>query len=169
MKYVVHCNLSENSVKDIIYFHQKNIKVFNFLRAKQNFFIPIINFNADHYLKIKNSIFRNISKLETFRVGISRFKSDSNKSLYVLIEQKGFLRTVQRIFEEELLQNKIKNYEILNKWNHFYIEYAIINKNNIDINSNISFPRFIKINRIDICTLNYKKINIIDSIYLKNV
>lgn len=168
MKYIVHCNLSENSIKDIIYFHQQNVKILNSLRAKQNFFIPIINFNGEHYDKIKNSISKNISKLETFRVNISKFKNDSNKNLYMLIEQKGFLCTIQRIFEEELIQNKIKNYEILSKWDHFYIDYAN-SKNNIDINSNINFPNFIKVNSVNICTVSYKKINIIDSINLRNI
>lgn len=168
MKYLISCNLTDESIENLNYFQSQNIKSFKNLKSKQNFFIPILSLNYEHYTKIKNSIFKNLSKIQTFRVNISNIKHDLTKNIYLLIEPKGFLSTIQRILEEELILNDIKNYEKLNKWNYFYVDYMSFNKINVNL-SDILFPNYVKINSLNILKLNHKKNNLIDSIQFKNI
>lgn len=168
MKYLINCNLTEKSIENLNYFQSQNIKSFKNLKSKQNFSIPIISLDYEHYAKIKNSIFKNFSKIQTFRVNIATIKHDLNKNIYLLIEPKGFLSTIQRLLEEDLISNDIKNYEKLNKWNYFYVDYMSFNKLNIDLND-ILFPNYIKINSLNILKYNHKKNNLVDSIQFKNI
>lgn len=170
MKYLVRCGFTKETINDLKYFEGKNLKQFRFLKPKQNFFIPIISLNSDSYNKIKNNIIQSFNKLYTFRVNISNINYDENKNIYLIIEPKGFLLTIQRIFEEELNFNNVKNYEKLNKYDNFYMDYLSSNKLNINLD-NISFPNFLKINSIEILKFNhnYKKSILIESIKLKNI
>lgn len=168
MKYLICCNLTEQSIKDLKYFESKNIESYNFLKSKKYFYIPILSLNQEEYSKIKKIIARNLEKLDSFRVQISDVRLDSNKNIYLLIEQKGFLSKVHRIIEETLIDNKLNVPYKLIKNDHFYINYMYASIQNFDIN-NIKFPDHLRVNSIDLVKLNFKKFSIIDSIKLKNI
>ncbi len=108
-----------------------------------------------------------ISKFSKFRVNISSIKTDASNTVYMLIEQKGFLSGIRRIFEEELTNNGFKDYELLVKWNHFYVECNYLNKIHSEPLNNQISPNFVKVNSIKICCVTDKKI--INSIKFKNI
>ena len=168
MKYLICCNLTEESIKDLKYYENKNLNTYDSLRSKKYFYIPIINLNQEEYNKIKKSIAKHLEKLDAFRVQISNIKMDSNKNIYLLIEPKGFLSKIYRILEETLTEYKINSSYKLIKWECFYLNYMYTSKTNFDI-KNISFPDHIRVNSIDLIKLNFKKFTIIDSIKLKNI
>lgn len=168
MKYIVFCNLTEKSIEELKYYEELNLKSFRSLKQINNFCIPLVSFNLESYLKIKTSIFKKLTKLQTFRINIDNIKKDNNKHLYLLIEQKGFLTTLKRIFEEELWQYENNNFEIITKYDSFYIDFMFSNSNNANINK-LLYPKFLKVNSIEIMKWSYKKHNLIDLINFKKI
>lgn len=166
MKYVVYCKLTEESIRDLRHFEGLNLKSFKSSKQILNFYIPLLSFHHDNYSKIKNSIVTKLKKINTFRVNIDSIKKDSNKHAYLLIEQKGFLNTIKRTFEEELCEIENSNFEILTKHDHFYIDFMNIIKYN---QNNIMFPSYVKVGSIDVMKWCYKKNNLIDSIKFKKI
>ena len=168
MKYIIFCNLTEKSIKELKYCEGLNLKSFKSLKQLHNFCIPLVSFNIESYSKIKMQISKKLSKLQTFRINIDSVKKDTNKHLYLLIEQKGFLNTIKRTFEEELCKIENTNFEILTKYDSFYIDFMFSNSNNTNINK-LLYPKFLKVHSIEIMKLSYKKHNLIDLVNLKSI
>lgn len=166
MKYIVYSKLTEESIRELRCYEELNLKLFKSSKQISNFYIPLFSFHHENYSKIKNSITKKLVKINTFRVNINSIKKDSNKHVYLLIEQKGFLNTIRRTFEEELSEIQNSNFEILTKNDNFYIDFMNVTKYN---QHNIVFPQYLKVGSIDIMKWCYKKNNLIDSIKFKKI
>ena len=95
---------------------EKGLKIYDISR--------FLNFDKDTYGKYEreyntipiihlNTLCNYFNVSLDYIFNISNIKQDLTKNIYLLIEPKGFLSTIQRILEEELILNDIKNYELL--------------------------------------------------------
>lgn len=143
-----------------------NIKFqkYNQIKNKNIFYVPLISFNYNDYIKFNPQLLKKLQKFQTFRINVSDIKFQ-NKIVYLLIKPLGFISSIQRLLEEYFITNNIK-YSKLNKWDYLFIEYTTINKLNININD-LFFPSYIKISSINIFRENSKKNTPIESINLK--
>ncbi len=167
MKYLVRCNLSDKSIRELLYFTDINNKNNKLIKNRINFNIPVIEFICNNYSKKKLNLLQKFQKIQTFRVNFSDIKFNNNY-IYLLIDTLGFLSMIKRVLKEDLSLNEI-HYNDISKWGCFYIEYMHINdKASIDLNK-INFPNYVKISGVDILTYSNKKGTLIDSIKLKNI